>query len=76
MIARGANNSEDTPIDFAWLIYIGMTKLGFTFREIGHLTLGRWTDLFETYKRTYNFETKKGLYSLNEEEPISSLSVL
>ena len=40
------------------------------------MTLGFWTDLFETYKKQYNFETKRGLYNLHEAEPISSLSVL
>lgn len=39
--------------------------------------LGFWMDLFEMYKKQYNFETKRGLYSIQEEdEPVSSLSVL
>lgn len=38
--------------------------------------MGFWTDMFENYKKQYNFETKKGLYQLNEEQPISSLDVL
>ena len=38
---------------------------------------GFWVDLFETYKKQYNFETKRGLYNIQEEdEPVSSLSVL
>lgn len=75
-IARIGNNSNEEPIDFSWLTFIGMTKLGFTFKEVGQLTMGMWTDFFENYKKVYNFETKRGLYNLHEEEPISSLSVL
>lgn len=37
---------------------------------------GFWIDLYETYKKHYNFETKRALYDIREEEPISSLSVL
>lgn len=75
-MARQGHNDKEEPIDFAWLTYIGMNKLGFTFRQVGQMTLGFWTDLFETYKKQYNFETKRGLYNLHEAEPISSLSVL
>lgn len=67
---------EEKPIDFAWVYYIGMNKLGFTYRETGQMYIGLWADLFETHKKHYNFETKRGLYDLREEEPISSLSVL
>ena len=76
IMARQGHNDKEEPIDFAWLTYIGMTKLGFTFSQVGQMTLGFWTDLFETYKKQYNFETKRGLYNLHEAEPISSLSVL
>jgi len=40
---------------------------------------GFWVELFEVYKKHYNFETKRGLYAIEEHpenEPISSLSVL
>lgn len=68
-------SAEEKPIDFSWMIYIGMNKLGFTYRQTGQLYFGFWVDLFEAYKKQYNFETKRGLYLLKEEE-ISSLSVL
>lgn len=74
-----ARQSEENfePIDFAWVTYMGMTRLGFTYRETGRLYFGLWCDLFEMYKIQHNFEMKKGLYGLSEpEEPISSLSVL
>ncbi len=38
---------------------------------------GFWVELFENYKKQHNFEMKRALYSLHEEdEEISSLSVL
>ena len=65
------------PIDFFWLAYIGMNKLGFTRREVGQLYFGEWTGYFEAYKRQYNFEKGRGLYEIDPaEEPVSPLSVL
>lgn len=64
------------PIDFAWLIYIGMNKLGFNYRQTTQMYFGFWVDLFETYKKQYNFEIKRTAYELKEIEPVSSLSVL
>lgn len=74
-MARG-RPSEEKPIDFLWLRFIGVTRLGFTYKTIGFLYFGYWADLFETYKKNYNFETKKGLYRILEMEEVSSLDVL
>lgn len=70
------NNCEDTPIDFRWMAYIGMNKLGFTYREVMHMYFGLWADMYEAYKVQYNFETGRGLYEMRKQEKISSLSVL
>ena len=64
---------EEKPIDFAWLIYIGMNKLGFTYTQVGQMYFGFWIDLFEEYKKHHNFETKRGLYVVEETEEKSSL---
>lgn len=64
---------EEKPIDFAWLIYIGMNKLGFTYTQVGQLYFGMWADLFEEFKQQYNFEKKKCLYVVEETEEKSSL---
>lgn len=53
-----------------------MTKLGFKYREVTQMYFGFWADLFEVYKKQYNFEMKRGLYLIEEPEEISSLSVL
>ncbi|MCM1213317.1 MAG: hypothetical protein NC331_11310 [Lachnospiraceae bacterium] len=75
--ARRDNSGADAPIDFSWLTYIGMNRLGFTYRECGRLYFGQWCDLFEAYKRQHNFEQKGMLYETQEPgEPISSLDVL
>lgn len=64
---------EDQPIDFAWIIYIGMNKLGFSYEQTGQLYFGLWADLLEAFKRQYNFEIKKGLYEIETEEKRGSL---
>lgn len=77
--SRRNENDDEEPIDFPWLYFIGMNKLGFTYRQVGHMFFGFWIDLFEEYKKQYNFETKRGLYKIEEhpeDEPISSLDVL
>lgn len=74
-MARGEEN-EEKPIDFLWMRYMGVNRLGFTHREVGQQYFGYWLDLFEAYKTQYNFEAKRGLYHLSEEEEISSLDVL
>lgn len=58
------------------MTYIGMNKLGFTYKQVGHMYFGLWVDLYEAYKKHYNFETRRGLYEIREQEEISSLSVL
>lgn len=66
---------SDLPIDFAWIYIVGM-RMGFRYAEVRHMRFGTWADMFDAYKQQYNFETKRILYNLQEEEPISSLSVL
>ncbi len=75
-MSRRMGTGEEKPIDFSWIVFIGMNRLGFPYRQMMHMYFGFWADLFETYKRQYNFETKRGLYVLQEEDDISSLSVL
>lgn len=74
-MTRGGRD-EEKPVDFLWLRFIGVTKLGFSHKTVGFQYFGFWMDLFETYKKQYNFETKRGLYRLLEMEEISSLDVL
>ena len=73
-MARGGN--QEKPIDFLWMHYMGVNKLGFSYRSIGQQYFGYWMDLFEAYKKQYNFETKRGLYKLFQMEEVSSLDVL
>ena len=73
------NSNDEQPIDFPWLYFIGMTKLGFTYKQVGRMCFGFWVDLFEVFKKQHNFEMRRGLYAMEEHpesEPISSLSVL
>lgn len=41
--------------------------LGFSEREVGHLTLLKFYQLFEHYKKFYNFKMKNGLFKIEEE---------
>ena len=75
MMSRGRGDQEK-PTDFPWIQYMGVNRLGFSYRTLGQQYFGYWLDLFETYKKQYNFETKRGLYQLFQMEEVSSLDVL
>ncbi len=75
IIARGADKREE-PMDFLWLQYIGVNKIGFSYKSVGQQYFGYLMDLFETYKKQYNFETKRGLYKIFQMEAVSSLDVI
>lgn len=65
---RKSGVEEDEPVDFAWVTFIGMNRLGLTEKRINQMYLGQWIDLYEAYKVIYNFETEKSLYQLEEKE--------
>ncbi len=73
-MARGGKR-EEKPVDFLWIRFIGVTKLGFTHKTIGYQYFGYWADLFEQYKIQYNFEQKRLLYKIAETE-VSSLDAI
>lgn len=45
-------------------------EIGYTEKEISHMYFGKWSDLFEEYRKFYNFKARKGLF---EEKKIVSL---
>lgn len=58
---------------------MGVTRLGYTERQIEQMYFGKWSDLFEVYKAVYNFETENRLFPSNvpvQEEPRGSLKDL
>ena len=43
-------------IDFTWFYFIGRTRLGLSFREVGRLTLNLFLRLYKHYKDTFDAE--------------------
>lgn len=58
---------ESEPINFAWVILMGM-EIGYTEKEISRMYFGKWCDLFEEYKKFYNFKMKKCLFEEEKKE--------
>lgn len=60
-------------MDFAWLLYIGMNKLGFTEKQVGHMTFKKWNKLYDAYKsvydKEYNMKNRGLTYAQLEYEP-------
>ena len=65
-IKQGTGKEENRPIDVSWLLFIGAAKLGYSEKEVYLMQMGKWLDLFDTYRRVYNFETARQLYSVEE----------
>lgn len=49
------NASGGSPVDFAWLLFVGTKMLGFTEREVGHFTLKKWSLLYKHFRVYHNF---------------------
>ena len=43
-------------------------EIGYTEKEISRMYFGKWCDLFEEYKKFYNFKLKKYLFKEEEKE--------
>ena len=65
--------APEQQIDFAWLYYMAMNRLGFTYIESGMLAMGEWQDFLECFKGQYNFETKQNLYDIKNNDTVDKL---
>lgn len=72
-IEPGKGSKKQKPIDIAWVIYIGIAKLGYREKEVYLMPFGKWMDLFSIYKNVYNFETSHQMYGGQKEESKSSV---
>lgn len=46
----------DPVIDFTWFYFIGRTRLGLSFHEVGRLSLNLFMRLYKHYKDTFDIE--------------------
>lgn len=67
------NDKKDSVIDFDYIFFIAVNRLGFTYQSAKYLYFGKYIDLFEAFKRVYNFETSRMLYKIEEEKKVTSL---
>lgn len=61
--------SESEPINFAWLVFIGM-QIGYTEKEISHMYLGKWFDLYDEFKKMHNISMRRQVFG---EKKVASL---
>lgn len=59
-------------LDFAWLLFMGI-QMGFSEKEIAHMYIGKWMDLFEHFKWFHNFKAKKALFTDNQPASLMDL---
>lgn len=46
---------------YAWVLFVGTKMLGFSEKEVGHMTIKKWMQLFN-YFRTYHNSVRKRVY--------------
>lgn len=47
---------DDPVLDFTWFYFIGKTKLNFSIKETGRLTLKSFLKFYQCYKDTFDLE--------------------
>ncbi len=52
------DEDEAEPIDFSWFYFIGRTKLGLSFHEVGRMTLTLFNKLYQHYKDNFDLELR------------------
>jgi hypothetical protein len=45
-------------INFAWFYFIGRNKLGFTFKEVGRMTMRTFNKFYKCYKDNFDLEMR------------------
>ena len=58
--------------DFSWILFVGTKLLGFTEREVGHMTLKKWSLLYKHFRVYHNFCTRQQLFKEEFEDAASS----
>lgn len=48
----------DPHIDFSWFYFIGVNKLGLTYRQTGRITLTLFNKLYTHYKNAFDLELR------------------
>lgn len=66
---QGRNLDATSRCDFSWLLFVGTKMLGFTEKEVGHMTIKKWSLLYKHFRKYHNFCVKQGLF---KEEKITS----
>nr|DAK01711.1 MAG TPA: hypothetical protein [Caudoviricetes sp.] len=49
------------------MVYVGVSLLGFSEKEVGRMTLRKWRNLYQHYKDHYDFTLKKVSYAQADE---------
>ena len=67
--AEELEEGEPEQLNFAWIVYVGM-EIGYREKEIAHMYLGKWCDLFEEYKKMHNIRMQRMIFT---EKKVQSL---
>ena len=66
---HAGEGGEPEPINFAWVVLIGM-RIGYTEKEVAHMYFDKWCDLFEEFKKMHNITMRRQVF---EQQKIASM---
>jgi len=49
-------------VDFSWILFVGTKMLGFIEKEVGHMTLRKWSLLYKHFRAYHNFCVQQQLF--------------
>ncbi len=63
-LAENVERSVDATshCEFSWILFVGTKMLGFTEKEVGHMTLKKWNLLYKHFRAYHNFCVQQQLF--------------
>jgi hypothetical protein len=63
-LAENVERSVDATsrCEFSWILFVGTKMLGFTEKEVGHMTLKKWSLLYRHFRAYHNFCVQQQLF--------------
>lgn len=66
------HDDDDNSLDFSWIEFVGTTLLGYTVRDVGRMTFGRWFRLYKHFQNYHDIKVKGISYKELREQQAKS----
>ena len=62
------DEAEDDTIDFSWYYYVGVNRLGMTYKQVGRITMRLFHRLYFHYRNTWSLEMRLAKANMTYDE--------